>query len=76
VLQYIDGDKMFDTAGVAHVGKWKEFIDKMQADKQAQADAKAQAMQQPPTNGAPVNGNGQPDRMKQLANRLTKRMRP
>jgi hypothetical protein len=74
VLQYIDGDKMFDTAGVAHVGKWKEFIDKMQADKQAQADAKAQ--QQPPTNGSPVNGNGQPDRMKQLANRLTKRMRP
>jgi hypothetical protein len=80
VLAYLDGDKMFDTAGVAHVGKWKDFIDKMQADKQAQADAKAQALQQPPQNGQPVNGNangnGQPDRVKQMTNRLARRLRP
>jgi hypothetical protein len=70
ILPYLDGDKMFEQAGVAHVGSWADFIAKM--------SAKREAAQPPAPNGNAqpgVNGNGKtPDRMKQLGNRLAKRL--
>jgi hypothetical protein len=36
VLQFIDGDKLFDTAGVAHLGKWIDLMSRLSADKATQ----------------------------------------